>query len=107
MATKYDITQAVGGIKKRVGRSIVFTVCEGSTCVGGDWQDYTDTLLGEWTPERATRMLRKRERDQTLQIVRTVTYKQYVDMSLLDFWLNARATGDPVQVKERFVNSIS
>ena len=62
--------------------------------------------MGEWTPERATRMLRKRERDQTLQIVRTVTYKQYVDMSLLDFWLNARATGDPVQVKERFVNSI-
>jgi hypothetical protein len=106
MASKYDLTQAVGGIKKRVGRSMVFTVCDGSYHNGSDWCDYTDTLLGIWSPERATRYLRKLAHDQTIQIVHTTTFKQYVDMSLTDFWLNANATSDPVQVQEQFITKI-
>lgn len=108
MAKKYDLSSAMGGMRKRVGRSMLYTVCDGSIWdeQHGDWNDFTDTLLGGWDPERATRHFRRTYRDNTIQIVHCTVYKQYVDMPLMDFWLEARATSDPVQVKESFIKEV-
>ncbi len=52
MAKKYDLSSAMGGMRKRVGRSMLYTVCDGSIWdeQHGDWNDFTDTLLGGGTP---------------------------------------------------------
>ncbi len=89
---------------KRIGRSMVYTVCDGHIYENGEPYDFTDTLLGMWTAKRATRFLRRVHKDDSITIAHTMVYKQYCDMSLLDFWLNARATSDPEQIREFFIN---
>lgn len=107
-SAKYDLTLAIARASKRrnkgreVGRSIVYTICEGRYFEDGRELGYQDVLLGDWDCGRATRWLR-REVDDTLQIIKTETYKQYVTMDLLDFWLEARATSDPQKVSETHV----
>lgn len=107
MAVKFNLADAIekSTISQRIGRSIVFTVCDGHQYVNGEPYDFTDTLLGKWTARRATRMLRKTHGDESITIVHTTVYKQYCDMDLLDFWLNARATSDPVATAEYSINS--
>lgn len=102
MAIKFNLSDAIEKthITQRIGRSVCFTVCDGHQYVNGELQDFTDTLLGKWTAKRATRLLRKEHGDDSITIVHTIVYKQYCDMDLLDFWLNARATSDPVEVAE-------
>lgn len=106
MAIKINLADAIEKthITQRIGRSIVYTVCDGHQYVNGEPFDFTDTLLGKWTARRATRALRRAHGDESITIVHTTVYKQYCDMDLLDFWLNARATSDPVQVSEHFIN---
>lgn len=106
MAIKMNLADAIEKthITQRIGRSIVYTVCDGHQYVNGEPFDFTDTLLGKWTARRATRALRREHGDESITIVHTTVYKQYCDMDLLDFWLNARATSDPVQVSEHFIN---
>ena len=106
MAKKFNIHDAIEAstISAKVGRSMVFTICEGHVVIaGGEYDDFTDTLLGKWTAKRATEKLRKLHGDYTIQIVHTTIYKQYVQMELLDFWLEAEATSDPVEVTETFL----
>ncbi len=106
MAKKYNIHDAIESrtISAKVGRSLIFTVCEGHFVVpGGEYADFSDTLLGKWTAKRATDRLRKVHGDSTIQILHTEIYKQYVQMDLLDFWLEAEATSDPVRVTETFL----
>lgn len=106
MASKVNLTDAIemSQISRRIGRSIVYTICDGHTFATGEPNDFTDTLLGKWTAKRATRFLRHEHGDESITIVHTTVYKQYCDMSLLDFWLNARATSEPEQVQEYFIN---
>ena len=106
MASKFNLADAIEKthITQRFGRSMVYTVCDGHQYVNGEYCDFTDTLLGKWTAKRATRLLRQEHGDESITIVHTTIYKQYCDMALLDFWLNARATSDPVQVAEFFIN---
>ncbi len=106
MAKKFNIHDAIESstISAKVGRSLVFTICDGHIVVpGGEYADFNDTLLGKWTAKRATEKLRKLHGDDTIQIVHTTIYKQYVQMELLDFWLEAEATSEPVQVTETFL----
>lgn len=106
MSKKYNIHDAIESstIRGKVGRSMVYTVCDGHQILsGGEYADFSDTLLGKWTAKRATTMLRKVHGDDTIQIVHTTIYKQYVQMDLLDYWLEAEATSDPVQVTETFL----
>lgn len=102
MAIKFNLAEAIEKthISQRIGRSVCFTVCDGHQYINGDLIDFTDTLLGKWTAKRATRLLRREHGDDSITIVHTTIYKQYCDMGLLDFWLNARATSDPVKVTE-------
>lgn len=106
MAIKFNLADAIENtnISQRIGRSICYTVCDGHQYVNGEPFDFTDTLLGKWTAKRATKMLRKKHDDETITIAHTIVYKQYCDMDLLDFWLNARATSGPKQVAEFFIN---
>ena len=106
LAIKINLADAIENttITQRIGRSIVYTICDGHQYVNGEPYDFTDTLLGKWTAKRATRSLRKKHDDETITIAHTTVYKQYCDMDLLDFWLNARATSDPKQVAEFFIN---
>ena len=106
MAVKWNLADAIEKSRKsdRIGRSVRFTVCEGHQYVNGEPFDFTDTLLGTWTARRATRLLRREHGDDSITIVHTTVYKQYVDMDLMDFWLNARATSDPVVVREHYIN---
>lgn len=106
MAIKINLADAIerSNHSQRIGRSIVFTVCDGHQYVNGEPFDFTDTLLGKWTARRATRALRKTHGDESITIAHTTVYKQYCDMDIIDFWLNARATSDPVQVSEHFIN---
>lgn len=106
MASKVNLSDAIEKthISQRIGRSILFTVCEGHFYVGDKREDFTDTLMGRWTAKRATKLLRREHGDESITIVHTVVYKQYCDMDLIDFWLNARATSDPVQVTEHYIS---
>ena len=107
-SAKYDLTGTIARASKRrnkgreVGRSIVYTICDGRYFEEGRELGYQDVLLGDWDCGRATRWLR-REVNDTLQIIKTETFKQYVSMELLDFWLYARATSDPQKVRETHV----
>ena len=106
MAKKFQIYDAIESstISAKVGRSLVFTICDGHFIVqGGEYADFTDTLLGKWTAKRATEKLRRVHGDETIQIVHTEIYKQYVQMDLLDFWLEAEATSDPVKVTDTYL----
>ena len=98
MATKVNLADAIEKthVTQRIGRSMRYTVCEGHYYVGGILYDFSDTLIGRWTPKRATQFLRREHGDDSITIAHTSIYKQYCDMDLLDFWLNARATSDPV-----------
>lgn len=106
MAIKFNLADAIENtsITQRIGRSLVYTVCDGHQYVNGEPFDFTDTLLGKWTAKRATRSLRKKHDDETITIAHTTVYKQYVQMELLDFWLEAKATSAPVKVTETFLN---
>lgn len=106
MATKFNLAEAMEKTKitQRIGRSIVYTVCNGHSYAGDEAIPFTDTLLGKWTARRATRLLRREHGDDSITIVKTLVYKQYCDMDLLEFWLNARATSAPVLVSETHIN---
>lgn len=106
MAVKINLADAIEKthISQRIGRSMVYTICDGHYYVEGEPHDFTETLLGRWTANRATRLLRREHGDDSITIAHTMIFKQYCDMDLLDFWLNARATSDPVQVEEHFIN---
>lgn len=106
MAIKFNLADAIEKthISQRIGRSILYTVCDGHRYIEGEPFDFTDTLVGRWTAKRATQHLRREHGDDSIVIAHTTIFKQYCDMDLLDFWLNARATSDPVQVAEHFIN---
>lgn len=106
MAHKHDIRDALesSNIRGKVGRSMVYSVCDGHFYVNGEPEDFTDTLLGTWSAKRATKLLRRIHGDETIQIVHTMIYKQYVQMDLLDFWLASEATSDPVLASETFIS---
>ena len=106
MPVKFNLADAIEKthIQQRIGRSIVYTVCNGHIYINGEPEDFTDTLLGKWTAKRATRLLRRVHGDESITIYNTEIFKQYCDMDLLDFWLNARATSDPVKVTETSLN---
>lgn len=106
MANKVNLSDAIehAHASQRIGRSMVYTVCDGHCYSNGEQVTVHDVLLGRWSAERATRMMRKVRSDETVTVVHAVVYKQYCDMDLLDFWLNARATSDPVQVDESYIN---
>ena len=97
MSKKENISDAINRASnpKKIGRSIVFTVCEGTEVVAGKPLGYVDTLLGYFTAERATAYLRRETGNQSITITTARVYKQYCQMDLQDFWLESKATSDP------------
>lgn len=105
MGVKANLANAIerSQSEKKIGRSMRYTLCEGHYYVNGEPFDYEDVLLGDWTAERATRALRRDMCDESITIIHCTVYKQYCQMDLLDFWLNAKATSDPKKVNEYFI----
>lgn len=72
--------------RRKIMRSITFSACLGKRVnEAGEFENYSCVLTGEYTPERATRTLRRLESDQSITIV-NVDYdtKKYV-MDIEDF----------------------
>lgn len=109
MAKKQNIADAIqrAPCPKKIGRSIEFTVCDGTYTIDGKQLGYVDTLLGAFTAKRATTHLRKVLDDPSVTINHTKVYRQYCQMDLIDFWLESVATSDPDLVAENFLNDRS
>lgn len=72
--------------RKTIKRSVTITACNGQR-VGstGEFEDYTDVLVGGYTPERATRVLRRLHHDQTITIVNVEQETAKYSISIEDF----------------------
>lgn len=70
-----------------IGRSIVTSHCYGQ-CVNpdtGEFEDYSEDLRGCYTPERATRQIRKLTQDKTVTINRVEQEKNYYKQDIETF----------------------
>lgn len=72
--------------RRYIKRSVTLSACTGQR-VGelGDFEDYCDILVGEYTPERATRVLRRLHNDQTITILNVEHETGKYVMSIEDF----------------------
>lgn len=72
--------------KGRVGRTVTTTICS-CTKVGEDRStvSFTYSLFGSYNEQRATREIRRREHDSTINVLECETASEYRSMSLEDF----------------------
>lgn len=68
-----------------------------STCNGqrvnrdsGEFEDFTDVLVGDYTPIRATRALRRKHHDETISIVNVEKETKKYRMDALAFMAQAQ-----------------
>ena len=71
--------------RKRIGRTIVLSRCSGQMIKDGEFFDVYEELPGHFTPERATRKLRRELGDETITINHVETETHYYSMPLEDF----------------------
>ena len=82
--------QAQIDYRKRIGRTIALSRCSGQMLKDGEFFDVYEELPGRFTPERATRKLRRELGDETINHVETETH--YYSMTLEDFMIHADIT---------------
>lgn len=55
--------------KNAIFRTVVTTVCNGQRMgAGGEYEDFTDALIGEYTAEQATKSLRRMWADRSIVV---------------------------------------
>lgn len=95
MADKANLS-SLGGRHDRIMRTVYYTLCIGDVVdTGGVAHPYQDTLIGKYTPKRATAFFRRVNGDDSVRILRCEIYRQLVSMSFEDFWLASEASKDP------------
>ena len=72
-------------IRNYIGRTITLTSCEGVTIRNGSVESITETLVGDYSPERATRKLRKALNDPNVTISKVKKETNYYKMDVLEF----------------------
>lgn len=78
--------------RKRIGRTIALSRCSGKMLKDGEFFDVYEELPGRFTPERATRKLRRELGDETITINHIEIEKHYYSMTLEDFITHAEIT---------------
>lgn len=78
--------------RKRVGRTIALSKCSGQMLKDGEFFDVYEELIGRYTPERATRKLRRELGDETITINHVETETHYYSMPIEDFMIHADIT---------------
>ena len=73
--------------RRKVRRSVTLTACNGQRVNRdtGEIENYTETLVGTYDALKATRALRRSERDETIVILNTETETDIYEMSIYDF----------------------
>lgn len=73
--------------RRKVRRSVTLTACNGQRVnrETGEIEDYTEVLVGTYDALKATRTLRRSERDETILILNTETETDIYEMSIYDF----------------------
>lgn len=100
MAEKHDLSGCMGE-DSRIMRTVYFTICEGYQMSNDGYSHpYTDTLIGKYTPSRATKFFARETPDENITITRTKIHRQLISMAFYDFWLNGIASDDPVCISE-------
>lgn len=84
--------QAQIDYRKRVGRTIALSRCSGQMLKDGEFFDVYEELPGRFTPERATRKLRRELGDDTIVINHVEVETHYYSMTLEDFMIHADIT---------------
>lgn len=76
---------------KSIGRRIVTTCCHGQMLDNnGEFSDFTAQLVGDYSPERATRALRREYKDSTITINNVDKTSAYYKMRLDEFMRAAK-----------------
>lgn len=71
---------------RKVRRTVTLSACIGQRLSElGEFEDYQDILIGDYTPEKATRTLRRIHSDQTITIVRVEQETGTYEMKIEDF----------------------
>lgn len=78
--------------RQRIGRTIALSRCSGQMLKDGEFFDVYEELPGRYTPERATRKLRRELGDVTITINHVETETHYYSMPLEDFMIHAEIT---------------
>lgn len=78
--------------RRRIGRTIALSRCSGQMLKDGEFFDVCEELPGRYTPERATRKLRRELGDETITINHVETETHYYSMPLEDFMIHAEIT---------------
>lgn len=78
--------------RRRIGRTIALSRCSGQMLKDGEFFDVYEELPGRYTPERATRKLRRELGDETITINHVETETHYYSMPLEDFMIHAEIT---------------
>ena len=84
--------QAQIDYRKRIGRTIALSRCSGQMLKDGEFFDVYEELPGRFTPERATRKLRRELGDDTVTINHVEIETHYYSMTLEDFMIHADIT---------------
>lgn len=72
--------------RRYIKRSVTVSHCVGQCVNGfGEFVDYDSDLTGSYTPDRATRVLRRLTGDQSITIVDVVQETARYSMSIEDF----------------------
>ncbi len=101
VADKYNIF-GKSGRSGRIMRTVTFTVCEGYELneSNGKSREFKDTLVGKYTPKRATRAFNKISPGYHIKITHTIVYSQLVSMDFWDFWQYCEPRTDPKKLEE-------
>lgn len=84
--------QAQIDYRKRIGRTIALSRCSGQMLKDGEFFDVCEELPGRFTPERATRKLRRELNDESITINHVEIESHYYSMTLEDFMTHAEIT---------------
>lgn len=78
--------------RRRIGRTIALSRCSGQMLKDGEFFDVYEELPGRFTPERATRKLRRELNDESITINHVEIELHYYSMSLEEFMTHAEIT---------------
>lgn len=78
--------------RKRIGRTIALSRCSGQMVRDGEFFDVCEELPGRFTPERATRKLRRELNDESITINHVEIESHYYSMTLEEFMTHAEIT---------------
>lgn len=77
---------ATEAIRHYIGRRVVLSYCNGQRAAeNGELVDYSEILIGDFDPLRATKKLRKALCDYTITIWNVETESKYYRMPLWEF----------------------